>query len=257
MLFLGLSSCNFKKSNVVYDSYKNDKTLALYLAFNGDADDRSNSNFQNKLGNVSYKMDRFGNNKSAAVFLKNDYLSYGDILDNVFSGEQKRFTVSFWVKPLKNKGNVIIICKNSDPNCEENERQFSINSSKDNRIQFLWNYNNSQYKGYRTFESEDKLIENVWQNVIITFDGVSYGDDGASRLSFYLNGTKTKTRFVEKMGLLGFIEDKKAHFAIGTMVSSVGDTCIDSFFNGSLDDLMIFQRILTKNEIEQISSLKN
>ena len=250
------NSCNFKKSNTVYNSFKGDKTLVFYLTFNGDNDDKSNLNFKKQNGETMFDTDRFDNENSAALFTKQAFLSYGDILDSVFSGENKRFTFSFWIKPKNSGSNVSLICKNADSNCEENNRQFNLKLTQDNYIQFLWLYNNSQYNGYRMFESAVKLIENKWQNVIITYDGLSNGGDGAFRPKLYVNGVNEEFIYKEKRGRLGYIEDKSAHLAIGTMVSSQGEMCSNNFFKGSLDDIMIFERVITVNEIELISSYK-
>lgn len=252
-----LSSCKFGKSNAVYDSFLEDETLVMYLPFNGDVSD--GSNLKHKRYNeesIRFEKDRFGNEKSVVNLTKKRYLSYGDILDFVFSGEKKRFTFSFWVKPLKENANAFIISKNADSNCNENERQFSVKLSKENKISFLWLYNNSQFNGWRMFESQTALKKEEWQNVIITYDSNSNGGDGAFRVNMYINGNKENLSFANKRGRLGYIEDKKAHFAIGNMVNSDGDPCTNSFFEGLLDDVMVFKRVLTSNEIEHISSVK-
>ena len=100
------------------------------------------------------------------------------------------------------------------------------------------------------------MEKEIWHNLIITYDGYSNGGDGNNRVGIYVNGKKDSLSFLDKRGGLGFIEDKNAHFSIGNMANSKGEPCTDSFFQGSLDDLMIFDRIITSNEIEQISSLK-
>ncbi|TXG37152.1 LamG domain-containing protein [Seonamhaeicola maritimus] len=256
LLFFVISSCNFKKSNVVYNSYQGDKTLAFYLTFNGESEDKSSSNYKKKTGETLFEKDRFGNENSAAIFSEKSFISYGDILDSVFAGEKRRFTFSFWIKPLKNDKNVFLIAKNSDSNCNEGERQFGVKFTSEERVQFLWLYNNEKYNGWRMFESVNKLKLNKWQSIIITYDGFSNGGDGAFRTNLYVNGKHEKFKSINKRGRLGFIEDKKAHFSIGTMVSSLGEVCSTNFFSGSLDDLMVFERVLTGNEIEHISSLK-
>jgi len=249
-----LFSCNFTKSKTVYDSYLQDESLVLYLPFNGGTDDRSVLGINKEQGNVLFSKDRFGFPNCSAVFKDNSYLSYGDVLDSVISGSKKRFSFSFWIKPMKNKNNVSIISKNSDSNCDENERQFNLKYTKDNLIQFIWIYNNHEYNGYRVFESDKGLSLNEWQNIIITYNGASSGGDGVFRVKLYINGNSVNFKYKEKRGRLGSIEDKKAHFAIGTMVGSQGQVCSNNFFEGKLDDFLIFKRILTENEINYISS---
>jgi hypothetical protein len=250
-----LNSCKFKKSNTVYDSFLEDETLAMYLTFNGDFNDKSNARFKNKKGEVQFDKDRFENENSAAHFIDKNYLSYGDILDSVLSGEKKRFSFSFWVKPSNENTNAFLISKNADSNCEENERQFNVKLTKENKISFLWLYNNSQFNGWRMFESKTEMKKEEWQNVIITYNGHSNGGDGAFRVNMFINGKREDLAFVSKRGRLGNIEDKNAHFSIGNMVSSFGDPCTN-FFHGLMDDIMVFERVLTPNEIEYISSLK-
>ena len=250
------NSCKFKKSNTVYDSFLEDESLAMYLTFNGDFNDKSNSRFNIYKGVAQFDKDRFKNENSAAYFTGKNYLSYGDILDSVFSGEKKRFSFSFWVKPSNENTNAFLISKNADSNCEENERQFNVKLTKENKISFLWLYNNSQFNGWRMFETQNILKKEGWQNVIITYDGHSKGGDGIFRINIYINGQRENLSFVSKRGRLGNIEDKNAHFAIGIMANSFGDPCANSFFQGFLDDIMIFERVLTTNEIEYLSSLK-
>ncbi len=248
-------SCNFKKNNSVYDSFLEDKTLVFYLKFNREYDDESNQKIKKNAGMVPFDKDRFGNDSSSVIFKGDNFLSYGDVLDSVFSGEKKRFSFSFWIRPSQNNRDATIISKNSDSNCGENERQFNLKYTKDNKVQFIWLYNNKKYNGYRIIVSKEKLRNNEWQNIIITYNGYSNGGDGQFRSKLYLNGENIEFNHVGGRGKLAFIEDKRAHFALGNMVSSRGEVCSNSFFKGSLDDLMIFNRVLTKNEIETISSL--
>ncbi len=249
-----LLSCNFKSSNTVYTSYLEDKSLLFYLTLNENPDDKSRSNIKKLNGDISYISDRFDNENSAANFSIKNYLSYGDVLDSVFSGKNKRFTFSFWVKPDKQSANVSLIVKNSDSNCNENARQFNLKLTKENKIQFIFLYNNDKYNGYRLYESEERLLFNQWQNIIMTYNGNSNGGDGAYRLDLFINGLKNKFIFKERKGPLGFIEEKDSHLAIGTMVGSKGSPCLNSFYKGGFDDVMIFNRILTSNEIDDISA---
>ena len=252
-IFLSFFSCDFEKSNSVYDSYKKDKTLVFYQCFNNSIQDKKNDIPSVLRENILYQSDRFGNENSAAKFLNEHYVSFGDVLDSVFTGDKSRFSISLWIKTGSN--NVTLIGKNADSNCNQNEREFNIKISDENKVQFIWLYNNDQFNGYRIVENSSKLKKDKWQNLIITYNGQSNEGDGLYRINMFVNGEKQNVILKERKGKLGFMDNKKSHLGIGTMVGKNGYSCTNKFFKGSMDDIMIFSRILSKNEIKHISSM--
>lgn len=237
-------SCNFRENNEVYDYYLEDKTLRLYSKFN-------NIPLENNWNKLELASDRFGNNESSVQFNNNSYISFGNILNDVFSGENKNFSISLWIKPLRYDSNVSLIAKNSDSNCDENQRQLHLKLSKERKIQFIL----FSPEGYSLLESENQLRKDEWSNLIICYNGNSNKNLVLSKVKLYINGINTHLILKEGISELKSIKSSTAQLAIGAMVDSQGNFCGNNFYKGLMDDLLIFARTLSNNEIEHLASL--
>ena len=85
--------------------------------------------------------------------------------------------------------------------------------------------------------SKDQLVPNQWQHVVISYDG----GQNASGVKIYIDG-KLSEGYVESDNLKGTIESK-VPFRIG------GRTPMQYSWNGSVDDIRIYNRELTVDEL--------
>ena len=89
--------------------------------------------------------------------------------------------------------------------------------------------------GRNTFEYPANFQKNMWYHVAVTYDG--------SNIRMYVNGTNVKTDPYSD-GL--FVSTENVY------IGAKDSTSPGLFFNGSISDLMIWNRSLSTSEIEDI-----
>ena len=88
--------------------------LVAYYPFDGNAQDATGNRHDGTVYGAIFAMDRFGKESSAYSFNGIDnYIDFGDILDNVFCADTAQFTISGWAKTsvmgnVYGEGNLII-----------------------------------------------------------------------------------------------------------------------------------------------------
>ena len=114
--------------------------------------------------------------------------------------------------------------------------------------------------GRRAFQSRDKLSKDEWTHLVGSFDGAD--------VVIWKNGEKVELsnaqpqspdRFIESPNLLNLASNAKL-FAAGMSYSREDDPLAEEpskiFFNGSIDDLVIYERILTDAEVNYLYDLR-
>lgn len=200
-----------------------------YWKFDGDAYDYGPNSYLSEMENVDFVPDRKDYNESSANFK-----GHGSIRSNVVLPVSlqlsSEFTIALWVRPSTSPGisdhSGYFDCVSKWGTLKEGKASwaFGINSSSS---LFLTTYSN-------TASSEAIYASNVtagkWQHIAVTFDN--------GTASFYIGGTLVKT--AKKM----MIPQKSIY---NTTIGGRQDN--KSAYNGSMDDLYIFDRALSPEEI--------
>lgn len=106
---------------------------------------------------------------------------------------------------------------------------FSINrKSKWDNFHYLWSNDTLGDK----CELESAALSNIWHHLIVTFDG--------------------KNRTLFKNGIASSIIESSGS---GSMSRNLGDLVIGRGFNGEIDDIIIFDKVLDQNEVNQLYNL--
>jgi len=154
---------------------------------------------------------------------EDDYIKIPDSGNLVFSDE---LTITAWIKPY--------LCKDIDDKAGNiigrmnNEFRFRLNTD----CQFWFLIANQSNSEYHTFPTKANLSE--WQHVAITFD------NGLTKL--YKNG-----EYVENFTFnITSIKNSATPVYIGSYNETAG------FFNGEMDDIRLYKRVLTQYEIKNI-----
>lgn len=231
--------------------------LRFHLPFtNGNNDDVVVGGYIITSNNVNTTSDRFGNSQSAYNFPGPvSFLGYGDVLDTYFTGSNKQFTFSVWIKPEQSLNNAAIFSKLADSNCSADEREFLLRILQD-KINFTFHNSLGGTLNVRIFTGQT-TIDTTWQHIVMTYDGTSNTNNGVDRVKLYLNCLQeTLTYDGTFAGPLNHIIDGDAHLALGNFLSSTGMACADSSFNflGKIDDLRVYDRILNAAEINALCS---
>jgi hypothetical protein len=207
--------------NIPYYLPKNG--LVGWYPFNGNADDESGNGNHGKINGATLTTDRTGALNSAFYFDGvNDYIQSKS---NNFSFENKPRSMSIWFKINENFSKTIVFM---------NYGKCTPNNSSGIGIEFPNSVPNPNFFSWtRQYDliAEKKFTLNTYHNITATFDGTN------SRLYFdgRLIGEKNQT----KATLLGDL-------FIGSSAPN------QQLFKGELDDLSIYNRALTDEEIKQL-----
>ena len=214
-------------------SYVPTNGLVGYWPFNGNANDINTNAYNGTVNGATITRDRFGNANSAYSF--NGTLNFiGVPLINLSNNNS--ITISAWVKPISFSGNFTnyhIL------------RQDNGTSNVDWLISFQNNGTilsfglGIQGQSYRELDVPIQSITylNSWHHIVATYDGIAkkiYSDGiliGVQNISGKITYTSTAT------------------FAFGSACAF--DYCVEKF-NGQLDDIGIWNRALTQDEITSL-----
>ncbi|MBT4397170.1 DUF2341 domain-containing protein, partial [archaeon] len=240
--------------NVLLMHFNNDST---YGENNTNAFDFSGNKINGTLGNLSQNTipswTSSGKLFGALDFDGEDYVSFGDSLDSTTTGEDKKFSYSVWIKPESPLSTCFIIGKVADSSCSESQRQYFLRLSSSGVLDFLW-YGALDASSYRGVKGTTYITDlSKWHHVVVNYDGSIDTNDGLDRVEIYLDGVEeSKELWLSSGSLLG-IQDSTAHLGIGKALDPSGSACGGTnFFNGTIDEVAIWNRTLSEEEILNI-----
>lgn len=177
----------------------------------------------------------------------NMFLKYGDILDTLFcKTPEAKFTVSGWAKTtaLSMNPNIgTIVAKQANgggPN------EWSVYQHSDGTIRGRVH---SSVTDYVEWKSIAPIPLNEWVHFVLIFDGSN--PVIANRVVFYINAFPTA--FSGTGGTLGkFCANSSQEITIGASHSAGLPNTPNSPYNGAVDDIRIYNRVLTANEIKEL-----
>ncbi|PWJ44375.1 LamG domain-containing protein [Sediminitomix flava] len=228
------------------DSYVSLKSnLVAYYPFIGNGDDITDNGNNSTVYNASLTNDRKSNTNSAYHFDGNSYISIPHSSSFAFDTQ---FSIAVWVKPS---------AFNSD-NCESNriiekgietqrgnwglyyDDNFEGNGCGEldpNKVRFKFGIVGDN--GYRyAYVGETNINLNEWYFVTGTYDG--------SQMKLYVNGE------------VEFSENVSINLYTNTAPITIGKQDHSSypyFLNGAIDDIHIFNKALTKEEVDLLYNL--
>lgn len=210
--------------------------IAAY-SFSGDASDESGNGNDGIVHGATLTEDRFGNSNSAYYFDGVD--NFIEISDNpVYKTKEK--TISFWFYksndyiedtpgPNDVEGLVFKAFSTNTPR----EYGFTIfNLSPPFGIQFHTVNNESAFNT----QGPNNIQPYTWYNIV--------GTISQSEISLYING-----QLVDKRTISGGVINTDDPIVLGKASSSSLNT---RYFNGIIDDLYIYNRVLSSDEIENL-----
>jgi hypothetical protein len=227
--------------------------VALSYPFTGNANDASGNGHHGVVNGAILTTDRFGNPNQAYLFNgSTDYINTGNILNSVFSGVGNKFSISVWIKPTAIMNNNMILAKIADGACFEDQRQFYFR---------LWNskimfgYSSTLVTGNYRYPTGSTLVNdlNQWYYIVVMYDGTISTGDGIDRVKIYINGiAETVTVGATSTGTVGNIQPGSAPMGVGDYLNTSGAQCNSTAFNGKIDDLRIYDRLLNTAEISEL-----
>ncbi len=198
--------------------------LVAYYPFNGNANDESGNGWNGAVNGPTPTADRFGNINSAYNFNGvSDYIYVTN--SNIVTGNQ--FCLSAWSK--FNSQGMIICTGNQNDFLLEQVTNDSIHNfiHTDSPTGYYYNYGKMLYANL-----------NQWNHICITYNGIE--------LRTYINGLLV--RIVNADGNLYSWQND--YLAIGTYMLNGSPS--NSYFNGQIDDIAIYNRCLAYSEVQQL-----
>ena len=213
--------------------------LVADIALDGNGFDRI-SNLEGMVHNAFPFTNRHGQAGRAMYFNRSDSASIDFADQPQYSFTQNIFSVSCWV----------LVADTSSPSAIMSKRmptgpwEYSLDNHMNSNV---FNFDNWIADGSTTVYGSDPLnafipvVSGGWRHIVFVADGIL--------LKAYLNGTYTGQADTLK-GSFTF-SDTDAPFQIGTG----GGYGRHYHFDGAIDDVLIYNRVLTEQEIELLSAL--
>jgi len=205
--------------------------LIAYYPFTGNANDSSGNTNNGVVNGATLTTDRFGNNSSAYLF--NGTSSYIDIQNKFFNNGLNDYSISLWVNPTSNT-------PTSGPG------QTILNTNPHRGLGLGYSYSGSKKlyffnaPDYDWDIADDKFNYNVilnnWINIIIIKRGVTF--------TYYVNGNIDKTTSL----------NRNPNSTLVSMRIGAITCCTPEYFNGKIDDVRFYNRILNDTEIKYLSN---
>ena len=211
----------------------------LFYPFDGNAEDRSGNGYDGMLVGPTLTADRYGNSQSAYSFDGNDYIAirdfyYGDGAGS-FSDTLDQITVSAWFRSVSARTVMHII--DFDP---------------DEYWGLLFRGGNLSWDTYNPTDgskflqpAQDSYLDGEWHNACATFDR----NTGLKEL--YIDGRLVGTELLVEEPL-GRRNPRFGFVGAGSETSVFNGDRNPKIqnFQGEIDDVMIFDQVLTPEQIE-------
>jgi hypothetical protein len=212
--------------------------LVTYYPFNGNANDESgNGNDGAISGGATLTSDRFGNPNSAYHF--NGVNGIIEVPDAPILNVRDAITLAAWVSPEVNQGvELPIVLKYRSRLGEDAYWLYTWTSGEPEGPRFRVDCSG----GVGDVYSPSLLPINTWSFVVGTYDG--------SSAKLYVNGELKASASVS-----GQINVSSRPLTIGGVWEGVVGVDIFYAFNGKIDDVRVYDRALTSDEILQLYNL--
>lgn len=234
-----------------------DMGLQAFYPFFGNTLDASGNGYHGINYGASLTENRVGTPNTAYDFSGGDYfLDMGDVMDDVFAGIGNQFTLSAWIKPDTLMPNSIIIGKTADVACGEAQRQFFMRIFADQNLSFTFYSANTSFNARRVLSTSQLLDTHNWHHVLVMYDGTINSNNGKDRVTMYIKCTEEITTLETATGPLGHIQTGTSPVGIGNYITSQGGNSCDPerAFEGKIDDIRIYNRLLTEDEVSILCS---
>lgn len=220
--------------------------------YNNNGDDSSNNGITGIPIGATYSSSTKKLGSHAAAFDgADDAFNYGNVLNNVFAGADKKFSYSFWVYLNNLDNNQFFFNKMGDSSHSEDQRQFYSWIATDGSVVFRPHFGLGIGSAFRQYSSPASTIAaGSFHLVRITYDGSIDTNNGLDRVTMKVNNV-AKTVGMSASGLLGDIQSGTARLSTGGYIGSSGSTVFGEV-DGFIDQGDIWSRTLTSADDDEI-----
>jgi hypothetical protein len=173
-----------------------------------------------------------------------DFVNLGDILDSVFTGVGKKFTISLWVDPDIVNVQQALINKNGDGNQSESQRQMIFSIASDATVRF--GFFQDVVSLLSLIGTTTTLSPGVYTHIIVEYDQTK--SPALNKVDIYFNDSVQAKSLVVGGGALQMVDSTSRLCLGGQIGSATGTGVLSDPLNGKLDQIRIFDRLLTAAE---------
>jgi hypothetical protein len=215
--------------------------LVAYYPFNGNANDESSNGYDGMIYGASLTSDRYGNPNSAYSFDGvDDYIS----VNYVDAFQLSEVTISLWIQPATDLSSAIsgstVISRGEDFSSDHLSITLSAGYPGSPyggglKVRYEDNDDNEYYYNTGVYPQTD-----AWTNIIAS-------RSASGELNIYSNGTLIGQWFSTPDPTTDCYQDLLigGYWYVPTPTTGY----VSAFFNGSIDDVMIFNEALTPEEV--------
>ncbi|MEJ8819812.1 PKD domain-containing protein [Lacibacter sp. H407] len=215
--------------------------LVAYYPFNGNPNDESGYKNNPSSANVTFTSDRFGNKNAACAF--NGRSNFIQIPDNTSLRFRKSFSISTWVLVRgfyegKCHGNRIIMKGSADYLKGSYMLTFDDNKSSNGSNCYTESTDKLRQSFYAAFASpvtNDYIVPGKWYLLTYTYDGTN--------ALLYVNC---------KLQAKGVVRNADFSNSYDLFFGKMDNSQYPYWFNGLLDEVRLYNRVLTKDEISYL-----
>lgn len=230
-LFLIIIMVSIYSCGVVQNSISKEK-LILYIPFNESIVDESGLSNDIQIVGATLTEDRFEEVSSAGLF--NGFNNFLVVTDSdILSPKNNKLSISIWTK-LTFPGDKFLLYKGSNLY----NREYAMGIRHDSSFSFQIN-NNGSATNLSGIMSDRGIEEEKWYHIVSTWDG--------NVQKLYLNNELVNIAYPKIS-----IKNYNSNLYIG----SYGGAISKYAYDGSIDDLLIYNRVLNEEEIKLLYNHK-
>ena len=202
--------------------------LVGYWPFNGNANDESGNNNNGTVNGATLTTDRFGNSNSSYIYNSGDNL----ICTSQIFNSPNSLTYAIWFKTNSTIGGFLMGFNNGQCTPGNHwDRQIWIENDK----VVFYTFPGFQY----THQASINVIDNNWHHCVVTMN-----NQGSK---IYIDGMLISTNTTQNIGY-----DYMGYFRFGAFGGLVIQPDVYNSLLGTYDDIAIYNRALTQEEINQL-----
>ena len=209
-----------------------DTLLVAYYPFNSNADDESGNGNNGTIYGATLTTDRFGNPNSAYEFDGID--DYIEVMDSPDLDLTEDFTISIWIYPVEELRWYGYIAKHYHHTNTDHSWMFKIFNDG---TPYMEVYDHTG-PGNPMIVFPDTVQLNVWTHLAVTYDKSTFSS--VAYINYYQQSVGADT--------LDILDTDK-NLSFGSWEPYLSTT---AFFYGSIDDIRIYKRVLTGDEIQAL-----
>jgi uncharacterized repeat protein (TIGR03803 family) len=219
------NGCESARARAIANICRPDTGLVAYYPFSGNSKDYSGNHLDATAHGSAFIPDQYGNPASAAELMNSDTLV---VAGNALLDITQTITLCAWIKvsAFNNYGGFITYGS-------DDHEIYSVSTTSDNRVFFQTNWPGTVYNVYTTALETDK-----WYYIAASFN------KGLAKI--YVNGVLNNTA---TLSISEFTLSDNRYLTMG--MSQPG---ADEYFKGDVDEVRIYNRVLSDAEIVAIYS---